>query len=176
MRQLLRDLLQFSKVTGKPETLKAIDLGKIVHEAADLFKEDLEKSGGIVEIESLPKIDANETQMLSLFQNLIGNAMKYRSKEVPHIRIYAKCDDGLCEIFVQDNGIGFEQEYAERIFKPFQRLHNHREYEGTGMGLAICRKIIEWHNGNIRAESRPGNGTTFIITLPVEHKKEWKTK
>jgi signal transduction histidine kinase len=99
--------------------------------------------------------------------SLIGNALKYRSDETPHIRIYRNLNDkGICEICVQDNGIGFDRKYAELIFKPFQRLHRHSEYDGTGMGLAICRKILENHGGTITSESEPGKGSTFIVRLP----------
>ncbi|MGA2228521.1 MAG: ATP-binding protein [Syntrophobacteraceae bacterium] len=117
----------------------------------------------------MPAIEADESQMLLLFQNLIGNALKFHSGEIPHIKVYGKLDrKGICEILVEDNGIGFDRQFAERIFKPFQRLHNRGEYDGTGMGLSICRKIVERHGGNIRAESEPGKGSTFIIRLPVK--------
>lgn len=171
MRQLLDDLLQFSRVATKPEPFKMIDLEKIVREAADIFEKQIKETGGLLETENLPEIEVDESQSLQLFQNLIGNALKYRSEESPRIRVSAKQDEqGSCEICVEDNGIGFEQQYAERIFKPFQRLHSRTEYEGTGMGLAICRKIAERHGGSIRAESEPGKGSTFIIRLPVRHK------
>ncbi|MEJ2724548.1 MAG: ATP-binding protein [Deltaproteobacteria bacterium] len=168
MRQLLHDLLQFSRVATKPESFKEIDLGKMAREAANLFEEDLRQSGGLIEIKNLPHIEADETQMLRLFQNLIGNALKFRGKENPRIKIYARDDGQPWEIFVKDNGIGFDPQFAERIFKPFQKLHGRKEYEGTGMGLAICRKIVEWHGGTIRAESRAGKGSTFIVRMPVK--------
>jgi len=170
MRQLLNDLLQLSRMIAKPEPFKAIDLDRIAHEAADLFEEELMKSGGKIEIDAMPVIDADETQILRLFQNLIGNAVKYRDEKSPLIRIFSRIDGNTCEIYIKDNGIGFEQKFAERIFKPFQRLHGRSEYEGTGMGLAICRKIVERHGGSIRAESEPEKGSTFIITLPVRQK------
>jgi len=168
MRQLLRDLLEFSRVAAKSEPFKKIDLVKIVREAADIFEASVEETGCQIEIENIPAIEADETQMLGLFQNLIGNALKFRSAETPHIKVYGKLDrKRICEIFVKDNGIGFDPKFAELIFKPFQRLHSRIEYDGTGMGLAICRKIVERHGGNIRAESEPGRGSTFIIRLPV---------
>ncbi len=168
MRQLLDDLLQFSRAAATPEPFKTVDLEQIVREAADVFEETVREAGGLVEIGNLPTIEAEETQILRLFQNLIGNALKFRGTEPPRITVYAKQDDpGVCEIFVTDNGIGFEQQYAERIFKPFQRLHSRNEYEGTGIGLAICRKIAERHGGGIRAHSEPGKGSTFIVRLPV---------
>lgn len=172
MRNLLHDLLQFSRVACRPEEFKEIDLGKTALEAADIFEEDLRRSEGIVEIENLPHIEADRDQMFRLFQNLIGNALKYRSGESPEIKILSKLEGRRCEIFVTDNGIGFDQKFSERIFKPFQRLHDRREYEGTGMGLAICRKIVEWHGGRIRAESEPGKGSTFIIELPARQDRK----
>jgi signal transduction histidine kinase len=171
MRQLLRDLLEFSRVTMKVESLKEIDLGRVVREAADVFEDGVRKIGGSIEIESMPCIEADAGQMLRLFQNLIDNALKYRSDEGPRIKISAKQDGGRCEIFVEDNGIGFEQQYAEQIFKPFRRLHSRKEYEGTGVGLAICRKIAEQHGGSIRAESEPGKGSRFVVALPVKQDK-----
>jgi signal transduction histidine kinase len=169
MRQLLDDLLQFSRAATRQEPFKGISLSKIAREAASVFEDVLMESGGVVEIENLPDIEADETQILRLFQNLIGNALKFRGAAKPRIMIYAKQDGrGMCQIFVQDNGIGFEQQYGELIFKPFQRLHVRSEYDGTGMGLAICRKIAERHGGSIRAESELGRGATFIIRLPLK--------
>jgi signal transduction histidine kinase len=177
MRQLLHDLLQFSRVAARPERFKEIDLTKVVREAAGLFEEILIKSGALVDIESMPHIEADEAQMSRLFQNLIENGLKYRGDQNLRIKIFAKHDDhGLCEILVQDNGIGFEQQFAERVFKPFQRLHGRKEYQGTGMGLAICRKIVEGHGGSIRAESEPGKGSTFIIRLPVKQDRRESIK
>jgi light-regulated signal transduction histidine kinase (bacteriophytochrome) len=173
MRQLLRDLLQFSRVATIVEPFKEIDLHKIVREAADIFEKDILETGCSVGIENVPVIEADETQMLQLFQNLIGNALKYRSRESPLIKIRGRRDGKeFCEISVKDNGIGFEQQFERLIFKPFQRLHGHSEYEGTGMGLAICRKIVELHGGSIRAESEPGRGTTFVIRLPLKRDRQ----
>ena len=146
-----------------------------MREAADIFEASVKETGCQIEIENIPVIEADETQMLGLFQNLIGNALKFRSDETPRIKIYGKLDrQGICEIFVKDNGIGFAPGFAELIFKPFQRLHSRSEYDGTGMGLAICRKIVERHGGSIRAESEPGKGSTFIIRLPVKQDR-WES-
>ena len=146
MRQLLRDLLEFSRVAARPEPFKKIDLVKIVQEAADVFEVSVKEIGCQIEIENIPAVEADESQMSRLFQNLIGNALKFRGAETPRINVYGKLDrHGICEIFVKDNGIGFEPKFAELIFKPFQRLHGRNEYDGTGMGLAICRKIVERH-------------------------------
>ena len=172
MRQLLRDLLQFSRMTTKPESLREINLGETAGLAANFFEEDLKESGGLVEIEGIPIIEAAEDQMLQLFQNLIGNALKFCGAESPRIQIRAMKDGEQYEILIKDNGIGFDTQFSERIFMPFQRLHSRKEYEGTGMGLAVCRKIVEWHGGSIRAESELGKGSTFMIRLPVKHETE----
>ena len=169
MRQLLRDLLTFSRAAEKPEPFKRIDLGKVSREAADVFEVSIRETGCHIEIGNMPVIEADESQIRQLFQNLVGNALRFRGEEAPSIKIHGKLDGpGICEICVKDNGIGFEQQYAELIFRPFQRLHSRSQYEGTGMGLAICRKIVERHGGAIRAESEPGKGATFVIRLPVK--------
>jgi len=170
MRQLLRDLLEFSRVASKPRPFRELDLRRIVLEAADVFEATMKEAGARIEVGELPVIEADESQMLQLFQNLIGNSLKYRSLDPPLISVNAReGSEGICEISVRDNGIGFDQEYAERIFTPFQRLHGRDEYDGTGMGLAICRKIVERHGGSIRADSSPETGSTFIIMLPIRH-------
>jgi PAS domain S-box-containing protein len=169
MRLLLHDLLEFSRVATRPNPPQKIDLDKIVREAADVFEASVKETGCRVQIENIPAIEADESQMLQLFQNLIGNALKFRGAETPRIKIYGKLDGrGICEVFVKDNGIGFAPQFTDLIFKPFQRLNGRNEYDGTGMGLSICRKIVEHHGGSIRAESEPGKGSTFIIRLPVK--------
>jgi len=169
MRQLLNDLLEFSRAAEQPGSFKTINLEEIVQDAADIFEEQLKVEGGTVEVTNMPEIEANESQMLRLFQNLIGNALKYRGDEDPRIRISAnRVGQGDCEICVRDNGIGFDPQYTDVIFKPFQRLHGRKEYGGTGMGLAICRKIVERHRGGIDAESEPGKGTVFKLRLPLK--------
>ena len=171
MRQHLRDLLQFSRTAIKPGPVEEVDLGKTALVAADLFAEDLKELDARLEIEEMPVIEAAENQILQLFQNLINNALKFCRAENPLIRIRARQQGEQCEILVVDNGIGFDQQFAERIFEPFRTLHNRKDYEGTGMGLTTCRKIVEWHGGSIRAESVPGKGSTFIINLPVKHER-----
>ncbi len=169
MRQLLRDLLEFSRVATRSGPFKQINLVEIVLEAADVFEASVKETGCQIEVGNIPAIEADATQMLGLFQNLIGNALKFRGDATPSINVYSELDGrGICEIFIKDNGIGFAPQFTELIFKPFQRLHSRNEYEGTGMGLSICRKIVERHGGNIRAESEPGKGSTFIIRLPVK--------
>ena len=140
--------------------------------ASDVFEASIKNTGALVDIENMPAIEADESQMLRLFQNLIGNALKFRCAGTPRIKVYGRLNGrGICELFVKDNGTGFDPQFAELIFKPFQRLHRRSEYDGTGMGLAICREIVERHGGTIIAESEKGKGSTFIIRLPVRQNR-----
>jgi light-regulated signal transduction histidine kinase (bacteriophytochrome) len=167
MRQSLRDLLAFSLAASRPKTFEQVNLRHVAKEAAAVFEVEIKDAGAHVDIGEMPLLEADKNQMLQLFQNLIGNALKYRSDRAPQISVHAEhTHGGSWDIHVSDNGIGFDQVYAERIFKPFQRLHGRNQYEGIGMGLTICRKIVERHGGTIRAESEPGKGSTFIIRLP----------
>jgi PAS domain S-box-containing protein len=189
MQILITDLMTFSRVETKSQTFVAADLGVIAREVRADLETLIERNGGRVEIEQLPTIDADPVQMRQLLQNLIGNSLKYyRAGVPPVVRIYSqKLDQRRCEsitsgalagqltqILVKDNGIGFDEKYLDRIFNMFQRLHKKGEYEGTGVGLAICRKIVDRHNGNITAHSSPGQGTTFVVTLPGRQPKEVK--
>ncbi len=137
--------------------------------------EDLEvrisQTGGRVEIGNLPRIEADRHQMRQLLQNLIGNGLKYHGHRKPVVKGHGEERGRLARIYVEDNGIGFEEKYLDRIFQSFQRLHGRSRYEGTGMGLAIRKKIVERHGGRITARSRPGTGSTFIIELPMERTK-----
>lgn len=170
MRQLIQDLLEFSRVATKPEPYKAVDLNEILQEVIQVFELSSAKIGARIEFTDLPVIEADETQLKQLFQNLIGNALKYRRADVvPEIRIRCVREgQKMWRIIVEDNGIGFDPAFAQKIFAPFQRLHPRGEFEGTGMGLAICRKIVERHGGDISASSQPGKGSMFIINLPAQ--------
>ncbi|MGZ3691621.1 MAG: sensor histidine kinase, partial [Pseudobdellovibrio sp.] len=135
----------------------------------------LEQSGGKIECAPLPTIEADATQMRQLFQNLVSNALKFTPPErKPLVQISAELlfstqlNQQACKITVTDNGIGFEEKYLDRIFTIFQRLHGRHEYEGTGIGLAVCRKITDRHSGILTATSRPDEGSSFIITLPLK--------
>ena len=171
MQTLINDLLSFSRVTTRAKPFEPIDLERIAHEVVSDLEIRIEQTSGRVEIEALPIIDADPVQMRQLFQNLIGNALKFhKPDEAPVVRVNGSLingDAGVCEIIVTDNGIGFDEKYLDRIFTIFQRLHGRSEYEGTGVGLAVCRKIAERHGGTITAKSQPQQGTTFIITLPA---------
>ncbi len=129
---------------------------------------EVERSGAVVRVGELPTIDGDEPQLRQLMQNLISNALKFRREDVvPEVDIDARVKDTAVEITVRDNGIGFEPQYAARIFRVFERLHGRGRYQGTGIGLALCRKIAERHGGTIEADSEPGVGSTFTVRLPV---------
>lgn len=131
-------------------------------------KSRIEQKKASVTIEEMARIQVDPTEIRQLLQNLVGNALKFSHVERPlQIKISAKITGGTCQIRVEDNGIGFDTKYLDRIFKPFQRLHDRSEYEGSGMGLAICRRIVERHSGSITAISEIDKGATFIVTLPV---------
>ena len=176
MRTLIDSLLAYSLVTTKTQLFSQVDLGEAVKEAQGNLAVLKEEKRASVEVGELPTVEGDKVQMIQLFQNLIGNALKFHPNGVsPKIKIHGRPihrgrseqADGY-EIFVEDNGIGFDESYLSRIFTPFQRLHGKSEYEGVGIGLAICRKIVERHGGHITATSSPGGGSVFIVTLPRE--------
>jgi PAS domain S-box-containing protein len=169
MQALITDLLALSRITHTTQAFQSTHLGGIIHTVLDDFESDLKRKQAVVEVEPLPTIHADPSQMRQLFQNLIENALKFQQTgRVPQIRIYVahQTDTEVC-IGVQDNGIGFKQEYASRIFMVFERLHSAATFPGTGIGLAICQKIVERHGGTIEVKSAEGAGTIFFITLPI---------
>jgi light-regulated signal transduction histidine kinase (bacteriophytochrome) len=172
MHVLINDLLTFSRVTSKAQPFVPTDLGRVAREVLTDLEVRIQQTGGRVETGDLPTIDADPLQMRQLLQNLVGNALKFhRPDEPPVVRVTAAVEgDGghpQARLVVADNGIGFDMKYVDRIFTPFQRLHGRTEYEGTGMGLAVCRRIVERHGGTLTAESAPGQGTRFTAVLPV---------
>lgn len=174
MQTLITDLLSFSRVTTKAQPFVPVDLNQIATGVMSDLEVRIEQTKASVEIGALVSIDADPLQMRQLFQNLIGNALKFGKAGVPpRIQVTGVTRNGSTpprlELVFRDNGIGFDQKYAERIFVIFQRLHGRGEYEGTGIGLAICKKIVERHGGVINATSVPGEGATFTIQLPVYH-------
>lgn len=181
MQTLVIDLLKLSRVTTRARPFIRVDLSQIVKEVVSDLELQIEQTGGTVKTGYLPTIEADPTQMRQLFQNLIGNALKFhRPGDSPIVKVE---DDLLCErdkragrdkepaefcrIIIEDNGIGFDEKYIDRIFAPFQRLHGRSEYDGTGIGLTVCQKIAQRHNGTIFAESTPGDGARFVISLPM---------
>jgi signal transduction histidine kinase len=173
MQTLINDLLSLSRVTNHPQPFAAVDLAEVLRMVISDLEARLAEAAGKVELGTLPIIVADRGQMAQLFQNLIGNGLKFgKPGQPPVVRVYGELLDGpqggagACQIVVEDNGIGFDEKYLDRIFRVFQRLHGRTEYEGTGIGLAICRKIVERHGGDITASSAPGMGAKFIVTLP----------
>ena len=170
MQILIDELLLFSRVSTKGKTFKETNLEKIVHEVLADLESRITRSGAKVHMETLPVIEADEIQMRQLFQNLIGNALKFHKNDIPPEILVRGHVNGssTCEILVKDNGIGFDEKYVQRIFKPFERLHGRSDYEGTGMGLAICKKIVKRHGGSICVESKLNEGCEFSVTLPLK--------
>ncbi len=169
MRNLITDLLAYAQVTTRAQPFVRVDLGALAREVIADLETSIAEAGGRVEVGHLPTIDADPLQMRQLLQNLLGNALKYRRPDQPLIvRVESPpLDARQCALTVSDNGIGFDDQYAERIFGMFERLHNRKDYEGSGIGLAICRSIAEHHGGTITAISTPGQGSTFTVSLPV---------
>lgn len=197
MQRLINDLLTFSRVLSRAQPFAPVDLNAVAREVLGDLEVAIEKSGAQVEVGPLPTIEGDAMQLRQLFQNLIGNALKFQPPgATPHVRIEgrvvlqpsgrgdtamftARAADGgtvtlgeeFCELTVQDNGIGFDEKYLDKIFAVFTRLHGRQEYEGTGIGLAVCRRIVDRHGGSITARSQPGQGATFIVRLPLRQKK-----
>ena len=185
MAVLINDLLTFSRVSTTGQPFAPVDLNQVARDVMGDLEVRVQQTGGSVELGELPTLDADALQMRQLLQNLIGNALKFhRPGEPPAVKVGARAvgppeggawppaPDGWRELTVEDRGIGFDEKYLDRIFTPFQRLHARGEYEGTGMGLAVCRRIVERHGGQITARSAPERGTTFVVTLPAKQLAE----
>lgn len=181
MQTLINDLLTFSRVISTTQPFRPVDLTKVTREVLSDLEVRIEQSKATVEVGELPTVDGDHTQMRQLLQNLVSNALKFHAPErSPHVKIYCKMGEApysggdgrpaqqLCNLYVEDNGIGFEDCYLDKIFAVFQRLHGRSEFEGTGVGLAVCRRIVDRHGGIITAQGNPGEGSVFIVTLPVQ--------
>jgi PAS domain S-box-containing protein len=166
MKTLINDLLIFSRVNTQELQLEPTDTNSVIEQVMGNMKTTIEESGAKINIENLPVINANKLQITQLFQNLISNAIKFRGGKSPVINISARFDSDEWLFTVSDNGIGIDKEFADKIFVIFQRLHNYNEYPGTGIGLAICKKIVEKLGGHIWVESEPGEGSSFYFTIP----------
>jgi PAS domain S-box-containing protein len=167
MKGLINDLLLYSRVQRKRDDFKSVPLLRALEQALDNLQLLIEDHDATVIHDSLPTIYGNEAQLVQLFQNLINNAIKFRRDEPPIVQIGVKRLRREWEFAVRDNGIGIDRQYLSRIFVIFQRLHTKEKYPGTGIGLAICKKVVENHRGRIWVESAPGEGTTFYFTLPL---------
>lgn len=166
MQCLINDLLTYSRLTSDAEEFVEVNLDEVLDEALFNLKMEIKENMVVITREPLPHIFVDYSQMVQLFQNLIGNAIKYKSEKTPIIYIYGQEESENWLFKIEDNGIGIEPEYFERIFQIFRRLHTKDEYEGTGIGLSICKKIVERHGGQIWVESELGKGSTFCFTIP----------
>lgn len=171
MQALIKALLSYARINTRGVPFQPVKLEETVREAFANLEVETRRTGARLDLEDLPILDADPVQMSQLFQNLMGNSIKFGAgRENLVVKVHHEKADvprGMARILVEDNGIGFDEKFAERIFQPFERLHGRSEYDGVGMGLAICRKIVERHRGSIEARSTPGKGATFVITLPV---------
>jgi signal transduction histidine kinase len=184
MQNLITDILTFSKIAVDKAAFIETDINHLLEEVMVDLDEEVKSKHAKIHIDKLPVLSVNPGLIKPLFQNLIGNALKYSKKDVePVIKITHEVNtllngknkearDHYCKILIQDNGIGFDQKYAEEIFGMFKRLHHNTEFQGTGIGLALCKKIVEQHKGYISARSKLNEGSTFIISLPLQSKKE----
>jgi signal transduction histidine kinase len=173
MRSLIDDLLMFSRVSTKGRPFVPVDLGEVVAQVLADLEISIEESDARLTIGALPTVEADPVQMRQLLQNLLGNALKFRRDGVvPELEVSAEVDDHVAELTFKDNGIGFDAQYSTRIFRAFERLNGASSYPGTGMGLALCRKIVERHHGTIHADSVPGDGAIFTVRLPLQQPQD----
>lgn len=172
MQALIQDLLSLSRVSSQSQPFAPVHLSDVAHLVLSDLEMRIEQLNARVKLDFLPTVMGDRIQLAQLFQNLIGNALKFHKPgEPPFVKVWSDTEasqTGACQIVIEDDGIGFDEKYLDRIFQIFQRLHGRNEYEGTGIGLAICRKIVERHGGSITASSTPGRGARFIVTLPLK--------
>lgn len=167
MQQLTLDLLAYSRVETGGEDFRAADCEVVFAGAVENLRAAVDESNATILHDALPTVHADPTQLAQLFQNLIGNALKFRNAEPPHVHVFADRGPSEWTFRIQDNGIGIERQHQERIFRMFQRLHPREKFPGTGIGLSLCQRIVERHGGKIWVESEPGRGSTFCFTLPI---------
>jgi light-regulated signal transduction histidine kinase (bacteriophytochrome) len=165
MKSLILDLLELSRISSVKIPHSKVVLTDVLTQTLDTLKILIDESGAEIKTIQLPVVRGNELQLTQLFQNLINNAIKYKSADAPKIEIGFTEDDYFWQFYIKDNGIGIDKKFFEKIFIIFQRLHNKNVYNGTGIGLAICKKIVELHGGKIWLESKKNNGSTFLFTI-----------
>jgi two-component system, chemotaxis family, sensor kinase Cph1 len=166
MQDLIQDLLTYSRV-GRSDEMSLTDCEYVLKEALANLQVEMETRGANLTHDPLPAVMGNERELIQLFQNLVGNALKFHGEQPPEVHIGVQRQPDQWIFSVRDNGIGIDPQFAERIFQMFQRLHRKDEYPGTGIGLTICKKVVEHHGGRIWVESAPGTGATFLFTLPA---------
>jgi light-regulated signal transduction histidine kinase (bacteriophytochrome) len=177
MQQLVTDLLSYARVGGSNLRFERVDTSALVRGVIDELRVAIEASEATVEASPLPTITADRVQLETVFRNLIGNALKYRGETKPKVEIASRLRDDCCVFSIKDNGIGIDPRHFDRIFKLFQRLHERGTYPGTGIGLALCRRAVEAHGGDLWVESREGHGATFSFSLPTAiHPRAFRTQ
>jgi signal transduction histidine kinase len=167
MRALINDLLGYSRVRSKPLNYQSCSLDDLLQRAISNLQSRIRESGARIEFDPLPKLKVDESQIMQLFQNLLSNAIKFKREETPHVRVSTKLEEKFWVFSIRDNGLGIESEYFDKIFQIFQRLHVGDQFPGTGIGLAICKLIVERHGGELWVESELGRGSCFNFTLPI---------
>ena len=165
MQQLIRDLLEYSRAGSENIAFQKTDCEQVFKQVMSNLSASIQENQAEITHDELPRVEAHQTLLTQVFQNLIGNALKFQGASPPKIHVGAKALSDGWEFSIRDNGIGIPSDQQDRIFSIFQRLHSRREYPGTGMGLAICKKIVEIHGGKIWVESEPGKGSTFYFTI-----------
>lgn len=165
MKTLINDLLEYSRINRGEVDLDTVDCNLVLKDVLQNLNNSITDSKAVIEAEELPTIKGNKMQMIQLFQNLIGNSIKFRSEQTPQIKVKSRKIQGFYLFSIEDNGIGIKKEYSTKIFEIFQRLHSMQHYPGTGIGLAICMKIVQRLGGEIWMESEPGKGSTFFFTI-----------
>src|SRR6185437_1906876 len=176
MQHLIQDLLAYARVDTRGRPLEPTDCERVMASVMANLKVAMAESQTVIEQDPLPTVEGDAVQLTQVFQNLIGNAIKFRGKAAPKIHVGARRQEGEWIFHVKDNGIGIDPRNFDRIFFLFQRLHTRQEYPGTGMGLAICKKIVERHGGRIWVESKPGEGTAFYFTIPAKNENAVETE
>ncbi len=171
MQALINDLLQYSRIGRKEAPLKDVSMEDALAAATQNLKAAIDETGATITHDPLPEVRGDLAQLTRLFQNLLGNAMKFRGEQPPVIHTGVERKRAEWQFSVRDNGVGFDPKYADRIFLLFQRLHGRERYRGTGIGLAVCKKIVERHGGRIWAASEPGRGSTFYFTIPIQYSR-----
>ena len=167
METLIRDLLAYARVTSRSGEMVSTDAGAALRQALDNLQASIQEKGAEIVHGELPIVRADAAQLAQLFQNLIGNALKFRSEAPPEIHVDACREADYWRFSVRDNGIGIDARFQDHIFEMFHRLHSRQQYDGSGIGLAICKKIVDRHGGRIWVESEPGQGATFHFTIAI---------
>ena len=176
MREMIEGLLEYSRVGTQGEPFEPVDLDAVLADVRRDLEVRIAECDATVDVGSLPRVEGDRRQLRRLFQNLVANALEYSGDEPPRVRVTAERADSTWTVSVEDEGIGIEPEDQERIFELFQRLHGRAEHDGTGLGLALCKRIVERHGGEIRVESEPGEGSTFSVTLPAVGETETRAE